>query len=258
MGYQVRIDAFEGPIDLLLHLLKKDKVEIYDIRISDITKQYLNYITEMNQLDLEVASEFLVMAARLMEIKAQTLLPKKKSDEEEDEVDPRQQLVERLLEYKKYKELASQLQDFEVKKRKSYTRNVAPLLANLEFESVNPLEDVELEDFIVAFQRVLKRRKKRRQEAKKEEEVPEIPQIKREKVTIKEQEGYIIKELMIRGGEVSFIDLFSDITTRLEVVVSFMALLELIKLKEIKIKQEDSFSDIRIYLLGSGLNVKSG
>src|SRR6056297_3735697 len=109
MSYEVKIDAFEGPIDLLLHLLDENEVEIYDIQIAEITEQYLDYIAQMKELDLDVASEFLVMAARLMEIKAQTLLPSKEPVEEEEETktDPRQQLVDRLVEYKKFKDLAS-------------------------------------------------------------------------------------------------------------------------------------------------------
>ena len=154
MSYEVKIDAFQGPIDLLWHLLQKDELEIYDIKIAEITEQYLDYIATMQRLDLDVASEFLIMAARLMEIKAQTLLPSKDDDNEQEEEDPRQKLVERLLEYKKYKDLASELREFEQEQRKSYTRNVAPLLSELDFEEESPLEDIKLDEFVAAFENV--------------------------------------------------------------------------------------------------------
>ncbi len=248
MGYEVKIESFQGPIDLLFHLLKKNEVEIYDIPIATITKQYLDYIATMQQLDLDVASEFLVMAAELMEIKAKTLLPKQKSeDDQEEEIDPRQELIERLLEYKKYKQLAFQLKEFEGEKRKSYTRNVAPLLANLEFEESNPLENVKMDDFVSAFQRALNRKKKK-VSVKKEDEKKKIPQLQSEEVTIKEQQGYIIQQLIAVDGKISFMNLFSEFTSRLEIVVAFMALLELIKIKEVKIKQDYNFDEIIIYL----------
>ncbi|GAB6098960.1 segregation/condensation protein A [Halanaerocella petrolearia] len=256
MSYEVKVESFEGPIDLLLHLLNKNEVEIYDIQIAEITEQYLNYIATMQRLDLDVASEFLVMAAKLMEIKAQNLLPSKKQDENDDdeEKDPRQQLVERLLEYKKYKNLASKLQNFEEKQQKSYTRNVAPLLGKLEFEEENPLEDVELTDFVGAFQKVLARHEIRQEETKEEKEKEEkgISHLNPEEVTIEEQQGYIMQQVLNQAGNMTFVDLFSDLESKLEIVVTFMALLELIKLKELRIEQEDSFATIKIYHVRSG------
>ncbi|OCL27037.1 hypothetical protein U472_06000 [Orenia metallireducens] len=250
MGYEVKIDAFQGPIDLLMHLLKKNKVEIYDIPIAEVTRQYLDYIANMQKLDLDVASEFLIMAAQLMEIKAQTLLPKEKNDNEE-EVDPRQELVEKLLEYKKYKQLALQLQEFEQEQRKSYTRNVAPLLSGLEFEKSNPLEGVTIDQFISAFHKALKKKTKK-SDKKEEEQVDTLDKLKAEEITIKEQQGYIMQRLVAVGDEISFMDLFSQFSSRLEIVVTFMALLELIKINEVKIKQDNNFDEIKIYRLGSG------
>ncbi|TDX45203.1 segregation and condensation protein A [Orenia marismortui] len=248
MGYEVKIDAFQGPIDLLMHLLKKNKVEIYDIPISKITKQYLEYIASMKKLDLDVASEFLVMAAQLMEIKAQTLLPKKKSDDDEEEVDPRQELVEKLLEYKKYKQLAFELKEFENEKRQSYTRNVAPLLVDLEFEKSNPLEGVSVDKFISAFHKAIKRGKKKQEKINEDDKSKEkLNQLQEEELTIKEQQGYIMQRLILSKGQISFMNLFSNIISRLEIVVTFMALLELIKINEVKIKQDDNFDEIIIY-----------
>jgi len=251
MGYEVKIDAFQGPIDLLMHLLKKNKVEIYDIPIAKITRQYLDYIANMQRLDLDVASEFLIMAAQLMEIKAQTLLPKERNGDDEEEIDPRQELVEKLLEYKKYKQLALELQDFEQKQRKSYTRNVAPLLSELEFEKSNPLEGVTIDQFISAFHKALKK-KKRKKSDNQEDKVDALDHLQAEEITIKEQQGYIMQKLVAIDSGISFMDLFSQFSSRLEVVVTFMALLELIKINEVKIKQDNNFDEIMIYRLGSG------
>ncbi|MCK8816573.1 segregation/condensation protein A [Natroniella sulfidigena] len=259
MGYQIKIDAFEGPIDLLLHLLKKNKVEICDIKISEITEQYLDYINRMQQFNLNIASEFLVMAAKLMEIKAQTLLPTPKTEEDDDEVDLKQQLVERLLEYKKYKKLATELQEFEKKQRERYTRNVAPLLADLDFEAENPLEEVELDQFVTAFEKVIKQAivKKKQQQEDEEAEEEKLSYLSPEEVTISEQEEYIRKSLVLAGGKINSADLFVELNSRLEIVVTFMALLELIKKQELKVEQDVNFSEIKIYYTGMMPNVRS-
>ena len=246
MSYEVKIDAFQGPIDLLWHLLQKDELEIYDIKIAEITEQYLDYIATMQRLDLDVASEFLIMAARLMEIKAQTLLPSKDDDNEQEEEDPRQKLVERLLEYKKYKDLASELREFEQEQRKSYTRNVAPLLSELDFEEESPLEDIKLDEFVAAFENVLSRKKKRKAE---EDEEPEtnISHLEPEDITIKEQKGYIMQQVVKLSGEATLWQIFSKLESKLEIIVTFMALLELIKIEEVKVEQESNFTEITIY-----------
>ena len=246
MSYEVKIDAFQGPIDLLWHLLQKDELEIYDIKIAEITEQYLDYIATMQRLDLDVASEFLIMAARLMEIKAQTLLPSKDDDNEQEEEDPRQKLVERLLEYKKYKDLASELREFEQEQRKSYTRNVAPLLSELDFEEESPLEDIKLDEFVAAFENVLSRKKKRKAE---EDEEPEtnISHLEPEDITIKEQKGYIMQQVVKLSGEATLWQIFSKLESKLEIIVTFMALLELIKIEEVKVEQESNFTEIKIY-----------
>ncbi|GAB6139060.1 segregation and condensation protein A [Halanaerobaculum tunisiense] len=257
MSYEVKIDAFEGPIDLLLHLLDENEVEIYDIQISEITEQYLDYIAQMKELDLDVASEFLIMAARLMEIKAQTLLPSKEptEDEEETKTDPRQQLVDRLVEYKKFKDLASKLQNFAEEQRSSYTRNVAPLLGQLEFAETNALEDVTLDEFTSALQDVLQAQAARQEETEledKDQDEQKISHLEAEEVTIKEQQGYIVERLLNNESQISFRQVFSDLDSRLEIVVTFMALLELIKLKEVRIEQPTNFAEIKIYYTGSG------
>ncbi|MGM0502261.1 MAG: segregation and condensation protein A [Bacillota bacterium] len=251
MSYEVKIDAFQGPIDLLWHLLQKDELEIYDIKISEITNQYLDYIATMQRLDLDVASEFLIMAARLMEIKAQTLLPSP-NDEDTDVEDPRQKLVERLLEYKKYKDLATELRDFEQQQRKSYTRNVAPLLEKLEFEEESPLEDIKLDQFVAAFEQVLTRRKKRKKEEALAEERQKITHLEPENVTVQEQKGYIMQQIVKLDGAATLWQIFSKLESKLEVIVTFMSLLELIKIEEIKIEQENNFAEVSIYQVESG------
>ena len=245
MSYEVEIDAFQGPIDLLWHLLQKDELEIYDIRISEITEQYLDYIATMQRLDLDVASEFLIMAARLMEIKAQTLLPSK-DDNDNKEEDPRQKLVERLLEYKKFKDLATELREFEQQQRKSYTRNVAPLLSKLDFEEESPLENIKLDEFVAAFEGVLTRKKKRKKQESEQEE-QKISHLEPEKITIKEQKGYIMQKIVKLDGEATLWQIFSTLESKLEIIVTFMALLELIKIAEVKVEQESNFTEIRIY-----------
>ncbi|MBM7555303.1 segregation and condensation protein A [Halanaerobacter jeridensis] len=246
MSYEVKIDAFQGPIDLLWHLLQKDELEIYDIKIAEITEQYLDYIATMQRLDLDVASEFLIMAARLMEIKAQTLLPSKDEDDNQDNEDPRQKLVERLLEYKKYKDLATELREFEQEQRKSYTRNVAPLLSELEFEEESPLEDIKLDEFVAAFEQVLTKKKQRKEE-ENEEQDNNISHLEPEEITIKEQKGYIMQQVVKLDGEATLWEIFSKLESKLEIIVTFMALLELIKIEEVKVEQESNFTEVMIY-----------
>ena len=250
MSYEVEIDAFQGPIDLLWHLLQKDELEIYDIQIAEITQQYLDYIATMQRLDLDVASEFLIMAARLMEIKAQTLLPSQDEEEKQDQEDPRQKLVERLLEYKKYKDLATELRDFEQEQRKSYTRNVAPLLSQLDFAEESPLKDIKLDEFAAAFEKVLAKKKQRKDE-EKEDSVSEIPHLEPEEITMKEQQGYIMQQLVKLEGKATLWELFTKLNSKLEIIVTFMALLELIKIEEVKVEQKDNFTEAVIYQVES-------
>lgn len=250
MSYEVKIDTFQGPIDLLWHLLQKDELEIYDIKIAEITRQYLDYIATMQRLDLDVASEFLIMAARLMEIKAQTLLPSQEDEASQDEDDPRQKLVERLLEYKKYKDLAGELREFEEKQRKSYTRNVAPLLSQLDFAAESPLEDINLDEFAAAFKRVLAKKQERKEE-EEEETKTDIPHLEPADITMKEQKGYIMQQVTNLDGEATLPQIFSGLESRLEIIVTFMSLLELIKIEEVKVEQENNFTEVMIYQVES-------
>ncbi|HEX3033288.1 MAG TPA: segregation/condensation protein A, partial [Bacillota bacterium] len=159
MAYQIRLEAFEGPFDLLFHLIEKNEVDIYNIPIADITEQYLDYIAQMQKLDIDIASEFLVMAATLLSIKSRMLLPKppKETDEGEGGVDPRDELVERLLEYRKFKEVAEFLKEREAVQGKVFTRNNEEEMFSSLFGEVDPLDGVKLDDLIKALQQVLNR-----------------------------------------------------------------------------------------------------
>lgn len=227
----VKLARFEGPLDLLLHLIQRDEVDIYDIPIAHITQQYLAYLELMRALDLEVAGEFLVMAATLMRIKAKMLLPLPSTTEEEDEGDPREELVQRLLEYRLYKEAAVGLGESEGLRRALHERGNPP---TEDDAGPLPLAPATLFDLLEALQRVMSR--------KREEPVYSV-----------ETEGFDIEEMMsllartvAEDGQVRFSDVMLRARARMEIIVSFMALLELIKLGTVTCVQEANFADILI------------
>ncbi|PKM81333.1 MAG: segregation/condensation protein A [Firmicutes bacterium HGW-Firmicutes-14] len=240
MGYQIKTEVFEGPFDLLFHLIEKNEVDIYDIPIAEITQQYLEYITAMQMLDLEVTSEFLVMAASLLAIKARMLLPKPPpagDEETEEEVDPRDELVEKLLEYKKFKAMAEYLQEKETFMNKVYTRpNEEEMFFHL-FSEENPLEGISLPTLLNALQEVLDR-------AAEREITGEIP---RDEVTIRDKMKEIMRRLFFHSRGIAFKDLFTPKVTRVEVIVTFLALLELIRIGRINAYQSKAFGEIMIY-----------
>ena len=230
-GVTFKLPRFEGPLDLLLHLIKRDEVDIHDIPIAHITKQYLDYIELLRMLDLDVAGDFLVMAATLMRIKAKMLLPLPASNEEEEEGDPREELVQRLLEYRLYKEAAGGMQGREAARRTWHERGMVP---GEDDAGPLPLAPATLFDLIGALQRVM---------ARKPERV----------VYSVETEGYDIEDkmsLMAREvaevGELRFSVVMSRARARMEIIVSFMALLELIKLGRVTVIQDANFDDILI------------
>jgi segregation and condensation protein A len=229
MEYKVRLEHFEGPLDLLLFLIKKQEINIYDIPISVITEQYLAYIGMLEFLNLELAGEFLVMAATLMRIKARLLLPRE-AEEEEDEEDPRKELVQQLLEYQKYKHAASDLEAMEYQRQMLFTR------PDLEWDSAEPPEEMDynLFDLIVALKRVLDRAEATPMEV----DVEEIP--------IEEKMDYL-RERVQPGQRVPFADLFEDGADTMEIIVTFLALLELLRLGTFKFRQTKSFGMIYIY-----------
>ncbi len=240
MAYQIKLEVFEGPFDLLFHLIEKNEVDIYDIPIAKITEQYLEYISVMQMLDLEIASEFLVMAATLLAIKAAMLLPKPPPaypENIEEDYDPRDELVEKLLEYKKYKVMADYLREKETFMQKVYTRpNAMEMFLHL-FSEENPLEGISLSSLLDSLKEVLDR-------VAEQELVGEIP---RDEVTVKDKMREIMRRLFFRKQGLAFRDLFKPKAARVEVIITFLALLELIRVGKLKAYQSGPFGDIMIY-----------
>jgi segregation and condensation protein A len=230
MSYRVQLEIFEGPFDLLLYLIKKEELDIYDIPITRITEQYLEYLNLMELLDLDVAGEFLVIAATLMQIKSRMLLPPD-AEEAVEETDPRADLVRRLLEYKAFKEAAEGLKGFEGKRSGIFTRTGA----EPEMEgSDSPFLEVSLFDLIAAFSKVLKG-------------IPKdtIHEVQKDEFTVAEKVHEIFHRL-VREPKIYFSSLFKSAKNKFEVITTFLAILELIRLKEVKIHQGDHYSDIEI------------
>ena len=236
--YEVRLDTFEGPLDLLLHLIREHEIDIYDIPLAIITEQYLEYISFMESLDLALAGEFLEMAATLIRIKVQMLLPKE-TDAGEEEEDPRQQLVRKLVEYKQFKEVAGALSSKEEERREHFPRGVDPKsYADLEEEEVDTAEflrDVTLFDLVDGLREVLSR-------------VPErvdVHSVDLEEFTV---EALIdrIRTVLSERGSLPFTEVFGAGASRSQLIATFMALLELIRLGEVKAVQTRNFGDIEI------------
>jgi segregation and condensation protein A len=235
--YKVKLEVFEGPLDLLLYLIKRDEVDIYDIPIGHITSQYMEFIELMKMLDLEVAGEFIVMAANLIYLKSRSLLPVavQPPEEESEEEDPRWELVRQLLEYKKFKEAAAQLHFREVEQSNRFTRAADP-----GAPPERPLADVSVFDLINAFNKVLKRLEK-----------PEdLRDIFEENFTVADKIELILK-LTSGGVSLRFEELFTASASRAEIVVTFLALLELIRLKQFRAVQTEPFADIELVRVDS-------
>ncbi|GAB4173071.1 MAG: segregation/condensation protein A [Terrimicrobiaceae bacterium] len=242
VDYKVKLEVFEGPLDLLLYLIKKDEVDIYDISIERITSQYLEYMEAFQVLNIELAGEFIVMAANLLYIKSRTLLPKDQQmaevDAEED--DPRWELIRQLIEYKKFKEAASQLRVREAMQEQLFPRavvtpDIEPLDANVM------LDDVGIFDLINAFQKILKRL-----DSKKED----LREIFAENFTVSDKIDHLLR--VVEGGvSVRFEECFVGAASRAEIVVTFLAMLELIRMKQLRVKQQDAFGEIWIEPTGA-------
>ena len=232
--YKVDLEVFEGPLDLLLYLIRREEVDIYDIPIETITSQYLEYMNVMKMLDLNIAGEFLVMAATLMMIKSRMLLPVDvRSEEDEDEDDPRWELVKQLVEYKKYKDMANQLQERELYQENVFDFGGENALAPDPDDSVS-LQDVGLFDLIEAFNDVL------------DNAPPEtIGEIEGDQFTVSDKIETVLTT--VHGQpEASFTSLFQQKATRGEIICTFLALLELLRLRQISIFQKVQFGEIYI------------
>lgn len=243
MEYKVKIDAFEGPLDLLLHLIKQLEIDIYDIPVAKITEQYLDYIHKMQVLELDVASEYLVMAATLIAIKSKMLLPKQEVLEDdlpdlEDEEDPRDELMRRLIEYRQYKQAAESLKERELSRQLVYTKTMSDLS---EYESraieYPQISNVSLYDMLSAFQNLIKRKKRSK---------PLNTTIQRQEIPISVRMTEIVALLSQSEGAKPFSSLF-PYPDRSHIVVTFLALLELMKTQQILCQQDSNFNEIIIY-----------
>ncbi|MDD5687126.1 MAG: segregation/condensation protein A [Elusimicrobia bacterium] len=229
MEYGIKLEIFEGPMDLLLHLIQKDNLDIYDIPISKITSEYILYLDIIKQLNLDSVGDFLIMASTLMRIKSKMLLPTHDDEEEDEFNDPRDELVKRLLEYKKYKEAANKLRNNLENQKDSFYRKVTPEFIDEDFGV-----EVTLFDLIDAFKSVLAKAKKSSKEIIKDE------------YTI-EQKIRVILSLLEGKSFVSFYSLFAKDETRVSIIVTFLAMLELIKIGQLYVRQNNHFSEIRVY-----------
>lgn len=231
--YNIKVPVFEGPLDLLLHLIKENKVDIYDIPIAVITGQYLHYIEMMKELNLDVAGDFLVMAATLIHIKSRMLLPVDEEAPGEEQEDPRLELIQRLLEYQTFKDASLGLREKEEEWLNVFHRE--PIKdEEAETESAEPelyLFDVNLFDLLGAFKKIL------------DTAPPEAVRITREALTVKDKISHIM-EMLENNDTVRFEDLFNEDRSRIQLVVTFVALLELIRLGLIRAYQENDFGNI--------------
>ena len=250
MGVLYKLEAFEGPLDLLLHLIDKNEVDIYNIPISDITDQYMEFLASMKELQLDVTSEFLVMAATLLSIKSKMLLPKPPvieidGLEDQSDIDPRMELVQKLLEYRKFKGIAEHLREKEIGRSLIYTREPEDLTPYAPKIVENPLKGIHLADLVLAFQKALRRSVGRNRVAK----------IQRDEISVKDRIKQLVDALEQSGGKVLFSRLLSDELDRDEIIVTFLAVLELIKMRKITCYQHGLFDEIVISLREEGKHI---
>jgi segregation and condensation protein A len=233
--YKVKLEIFEGPLDLLLYLIKQDEIDIYDISLERITSQYLEYLQAFKELNIDIAGEFIVMAANLIYLKSRSLLPvdQQPPDEDAAEDDPRWDLIRQLIEYKKFKEAAAQLHDRALEQERIFARtgmnagaiSLAPL----------PLGEVGIFQLINALQTVIKRVEARE----------DLREIFGEHFTVSDKIEVILQRVS-NGVPLKFSELFAEIAGRIEIVVTFLALLELIRLKQVRVTQSNPFDEIEI------------
>jgi len=243
--YNVQFEVFEGPLDLLLYLIKKEEVDIYEVNLTQLATRFIEYIDTMRLLDLEIAGEFLVMAATLMYIKSRELLPKDQQVEtegEEDEQDPRWELIRQLVEYKKFKDAAAQLQDLEIRQEAIFPR--LPAKVEFEREPVVSKAEASIFDLVNAVSNILKRFS----------EKEDLREIFEDKWSVSEKIDLLRRQISSRPV-LKFSELFEGATSRTEVVVTFLAMLELIRLRVLVALQSEQFGDIE---LGRGTQTEPG
>lgn len=233
MDIEFKINEFEGPLDLLLHLIKESKMDIMNIEIEKITKQYMDYLDLQEKMNLEIASEYLVLASELIEIKSKMLLPNRKDEEsEEDEVDPREELVNRLLEYQAYKEITKVLQEKESLRKEIYTKSPENYKNYVdEVKEINV--DVSLDDLVEAFKKYL---------ARKKDNKPLKTKVTVNEISVSSRRADI-KVLLKKKNKISFFELF-PVVSKEYIVATFLAILEMAKSGELTITQNNNFDDI--------------
>ena len=235
MNYQCNLDIFEGPLDLLLHLIKEQKMDIYDIPVAEVTKQYLEYLDLLSELNLEMVGEYLVMAAELTRIKSKTLLPAPETEEDALAAageDPRAELIRRLLEYKRYKEAAFELRQKEYDQQQLFSRNGELELEDSEQEL---LIEANVFDLLTAFQKVIK-----------EKSFKKDYEIKITTLSVSDRISGIL-EILNASESATFYSLFTELNTKQEIIVTFLAILELMRMQLIRCQQVKQFDAIRIY-----------
>lgn len=240
MSFEIKIPLFEGPFDLLLFFIERDELDIHDIPISKITEEFLGYLHQLEKMNIEVASEFILVAATLMRIKSKMLLPRQELDEEGNEIDPRDELIKHLLEYKKYKSVLEQLSGLEEDRLQKEKRgNIKKELRKLS-ESTNveaELQDIDLYKLLKVFQKVLSR-----YEAEKTKPIHKVVKYK---YTVEEQKGYVM-ELVRSKPKVAFTEIIEKEKNKVYVIFNFLAILELIQLKQIAISMGMGFNNFWI------------
>lgn len=233
MEYKFKINQFEGPLDLLLHLIKESEMDIMDIEIVKLTDQYLNYINNMENLDLSTASEYLSIASELMYLKSKTLLPTKENTEEEEEyIETKENLINRLLEYKKYKEVTSNLKELEQERNNFYTKTPSNM-KEYQTNQINLNQEITLEDLVNAFKKYLERKKY---------EEPLTTKVTTKEISIKERK-YQIYQILKTRKKVEFYELFEEFS-KPYIVATFLSILEMAKEQELIITQNNNFDKI--------------
>ncbi len=235
--FNIKIENFEGPLDLLLYFIKRDKIDIYDIPITQITNEYISVIDEAKKLDVSIAGEFLFMASMLLRIKTQMLLPRQINDESLDIEDPRIDLVAQLLEYKKYKLIANKLKNLHFENKDSFFRNSSKVVYDQSPNASDFLNEVTLYDISKIFK-----------DAVNNAPTQDSFEIYRETVSLKNQQDFILQQFN-NGKILSLKNLVKKLETKLEIIVTFLALLEMIKRSEIICSQKENFEDIEIKLI---------
>ncbi|MGE5363496.1 MAG: segregation and condensation protein A [Bacteroidota bacterium] len=242
--YKIKLQQFEGPLDLLLFFIKRDELNIYDIPISKITKDFFEYMNFIKMLDLELAGDFILMATTLMQIKVRMLLPRE-IDEKGEEIDPRADLIKALLEYKRYKEMSEELSFLELSQRKlSYRGNFSAdeKTSPPEFDTL--LKNITLYDLLKAFKNAMMDKPK-----------PVVHEIKKIPVTIEEQINFVLGKLD-DSGEVHFLHVVGEMREKIRIIVTFIAMLEMIKMGKIGLKESENFNDFIIYRLDDGQDIQ--